>query len=199
LIEGIENERRYRNVSGILSAKKLTRKFGAKYDIVTYDSMIIKTNSSLTYESLLIIAKRVVNVLRSNLQPKFNFNIRYHYRNPKNQNAAKYMKKVINESFLDGVLDDVSLHGASFSKSIQQKEFSWHSDINLSMCRRESAKRELIHIFFRNLLDISEPGFKVKGKEGQSTISKFIRLDNELANVMKHCETIGNDMAKRYF
>lgn len=167
---------------------------------VTYDSMTIKTNSLLTYDSLLNIAKRIVNVLRSDLQPNFNFNIRYHYRNTNRNNVSKYMNKLIKEDFWEGIVDNASLQSASISKSVQQKEFSWHTDISISMCRRANSNNELIHIFFRNYLDIGQPGFKTKEKEKKPpTIAKFLRLDNELSNVMKRCNIIGNDLSKRYF
>jgi len=166
---------------------------------VTYDSMVIKTNSALTYDSLLTISKRIVNVLRSDLKPEFNFNIRYHFKSPTQQKARKNMNKLLIDSFWTGIIDNASLQGASISKSAQKKEFSWHSDINLSICRRLSSKGELIHIFFTNFLNLENTALKHKRNESTHIIGKFIRFDNELLNIMNRCEIIAIDLAKKYF
>lgn len=166
---------------------------------VTYDTMVIKTNSSLTYDSLLTISKRIVNVLRSNLKAEFNFNIRYHFKSPNQQKAKKHMDKLLIDSFWSGIVDDASPQSASISKSVQKQEFLWRSDINLSICRRSSSNGELIHIFFTNFLSLERPALRNARKEYTHIIGKFIRLDNELLNVMNRCENIAIDLAKRYF
>ena len=176
---------------------------------ITYDSMSIKTNSSLAYESLLTISKRIVNVLRTDLKPEFNFNIRYHFRHPLQQKVTKNMTKLLIDSFWNGIIDDPLLRGASISKSVQKKEFLWNSDINVSICRRPSAKGQLIHVFFNNFLDLDETPIKRKEKDETSikgkvkdlkrTIGKFIRLDNDLSNVLNRCEEIAIKLTNTYF
>lgn len=166
---------------------------------VTYDSMTIKTNSSLTYESLLTISKRIVNVLRADLKPELNFNIRYHFRHPSQQKARKNMTKLLVDSFWNGIIDDPLLQGVSIFKSVQKKEFLWNSDINISICRRSSAKGQLIHIFFSNFLNLEEIPLKRKEKDLKRTIGKFIRLDNDLLNVLNRCEEIAINLANTYF
>jgi len=135
---------------------------------VTYDSMSIKTNSSLTYDSLLAICKRIVNVLRADLKSDLSFNIRYHFKNPKDNNARKQMDKLVVNSFWNGVIDDPLLNGASITKSVQKKEFYWSTDINVSMCRRSSAKGQLIHVFFRNSLNLEATALKTQKKRNKA-------------------------------
>lgn len=168
---------------------------------VTYDSLIIRTNSSLTYDSLLTIAKRIVNELKSNLGTAFNLNIRYHFKAPSEKKIDDPMSKLVNDKFLDGIIDNVTLNGASISKSIQQKEFHLNTDINISKCRREGSNGQLIHVFLRNYLDLDRLPNEGKGrrKTGNRLIGKFIRLDKELEKVLNRSQTLAKTLANNYF
>lgn len=168
---------------------------------ITYDSFVLKTNSKLTYDSLLTVAKRIVNVLRSDLSSEFNLNIRYHFKNPSNSKSDIYMKELIKDGFWSGIVEEAKPLGLLVSKSVQQKEFLWRSDINVSLCNREGSKGRLIHVFFRNSLNLNQLPNEGKGQRSpqKHVIAKFMRLDEELMKIKKRCEIIGKNITKKYF
>ncbi len=168
---------------------------------ITFDSFVIKTNSNLTYDSLLTVAKRIVNALRSDLRGEFSLNIRYHFRKPSNSKSSEHMERLLKTNFWEGLIEGVKPNGVAISKSEQQKEFYWNSDINVSICRRENSKGELIHVFLRNLLNLNQLPNEGKGRRSpqKNIIAKFIRLDDELMKVKKQCENIAINTANKYF